>query len=124
MTCGVKTLNCARWSVRCSRTQGRQEFLAVKGLVLTCEARETFLDWLYEDLAAALRRLIRVALAITLTTSTCAVPEVDGNDSGDTSQQLFEAWVAERKPARSSVESWRYLFAAITTHFKIEALAP
>jgi hypothetical protein len=62
MTCGVKTLNCARWSVRCSRTQGRQQFLAVKGLVLTCEARETFLDWLYEDLAAALRRLIRVAL--------------------------------------------------------------
>ena len=33
-------------------------------------------------------------------------------------QQLFEAWVAERKPARSSVESWRYVFAAMTKHFK------
>ena len=28
------------------------------------------------------------------------------------------AWVAERKPARSSVESWRYVFDAMTKHFK------
>jgi hypothetical protein len=45
-------------------------------------------------------------------------PKFDGPDSGETPQQLFEAWVLERKPARSSIESWRYVFAAMTEHFK------
>ena len=35
------------------------QFLAMKGLSLNSEARDRFLDWLYEDLAAALRKLIR-----------------------------------------------------------------
>ena len=95
------------------------QFLAVKGLVLSGEARESFLDWLYEDLAAALRRFIRVALGdYTDDKYAARFPKFEGNDSGETPQQLFEAWVAERKPARSSVESWRYVFAAMTKHFK------
>ena len=95
------------------------QFLAVKGLVLSGEARESFHDWLYEDLAAALRRLMRVALGDYSDDKYAArFPKFEGNDSGETPQQLFEAWVAERKPARGSVESWRYVFAAMTKHFK------
>jgi integrase len=95
------------------------QFLAVKSLVLSGEARESFLDWLYEDLAAALRRLMRVALGdYTDDKYAARFPKSDGNDSGETPQQLFEAWVTERKPARGSVESWRYVFAAMTKHFK------
>ena len=37
------------------------QFLAMKKLALTSEARDSFLDWLYEDLAAALQRLMRLA---------------------------------------------------------------
>ena len=60
------------------------QFLAVKGLVLSGEARESFLDWLYEDLAAALRRLIRVALGDYMDDEYAArFPKFDGNDSGD-----------------------------------------
>ena len=40
------------------------QFLAVKGLTLNREARDRFLDWLYEDLAAVLGKLIRVAQGV------------------------------------------------------------
>jgi len=70
-------------------------------------------------LAAALRRLIRLALGdYTDDKYPARFPKFEGNDSGETPQQLFEAWVVEREPARGSVESWRYVFAAMTKHFK------
>jgi hypothetical protein len=37
------------------------KFLAMKGIALNSKAQALFLDWLYEDLAAALRKLIRAA---------------------------------------------------------------
>lgn len=37
------------------------QFLATKRLALNNEGRDRFLDWLYEDLAEALRRLLRIA---------------------------------------------------------------
>jgi integrase len=95
------------------------QFLALKGLVLNEEARQRFLDWLYEDLADALRKLMRVARGDYRDDGySQRFPKFDGLDSGQTPQQLFEAWVLERKPARSSVESWRYVFAEMTEHFK------
>ena len=95
------------------------QFLAMKRLALNGEARDRFLDWLYEDLAAALRRLMRVADGDYSDDKYAErFPKFEGSDSGETPQQLFEAWVLERKPARSSVESWRYVFAAMTKHFK------
>jgi len=45
-------------------------------------------------------------------------PNFVGLDSGQTPQQLFEAWVVERRPARSSIESWRYVFAEMVRYFK------
>ncbi len=95
------------------------QFLAMKRLALNNEARDRFLDWLYEDLAEALRRLLRIADGdYSLDNYAERFPKFEGLDSGQTPQQLFEAWVLERKPARSSVESWRYVFAAMTKYFK------
>ena len=95
------------------------QFLAVKGLSLNSEARDRFLDWLHEDLAAALRRLIRLADGdYSRDKYAERFPKFEGADNGLTPQQPFEAWVMERKPARSSVESWRYVFAEMTQHFK------
>ena len=94
------------------------QFLATKRLVLNGEARDSFLDWLYEDLAAALRKLIRVAQGDYKDDKYAErFPKFVGSDTGETPQQLFEAWVIERKPARSSVESWRYVFAEMTQQF-------
>ena len=100
------------------------QFLATKKLALNGEARDSFLDWLYEDLAAALRRLIRLADGDYSDDKYAErFPKFNGPDSGVTPQQLFEAWVAERKPARSSIESWRYVFAEIAQHFKDRSAA-
>jgi integrase len=100
------------------------QFLALKRLTLNDEARQRFLDWLYEDLAAALRKLMRVAEGNYQDDGyTKRFPKFEGLDTGKTPQQLFEEWVAERKPARSSVESWRYVFAEMTKHFKDRSAA-
>ena len=94
------------------------QFLAMKRLALNNEARDRFLDWLYEDLAETLRRLLRIADGDYSPDKYAErFPKFEGPDSGETPQQLFEAWVLERKPARSSVESWRYVFAAMAKHF-------
>lgn len=45
------------------------QFLAMKGIVLNNEARGQFLDFLYADLAHALKYLIRIAEATTARTS-------------------------------------------------------
>ena len=95
------------------------QFLAIKRLVLNNEARDRFLDWLYEDLAEALRRLLRIADGdYSADKYAERFPKFDGPDTGETPQQLFEAWVVERRPARSSVESWRYVFAEMVRDFK------
>jgi integrase len=100
------------------------QFLAMKGLSPNSEARDRFLDWLYEDLAAALRKLIRVAQGDYADDNyTKRFPKFEGADTGETPQQLFQAWVIERKPARSSIESWQYVFAEMTQHFKDRSAA-
>jgi integrase len=94
------------------------QFLALKGLVLNEEARQCFLDWLYEDLAAALRRLIRVAHGDYRDDKYAEhFPKFDGFDSGETPQQLFEKWVAEKQPAWNTEAGWKGVFRAMTKHF-------
>ncbi len=95
------------------------QFLSAKQMPLTSEARNLFLDYLYDDLGAALELLIRRSGGDY---SHDAYPErfskvVEGIDSGVTPWQLFENWVAERKPARGTIESWRYVFKGLEEHF-------
>jgi integrase len=95
------------------------QFLAVKGMALNKTASALFLDHLYEDLAAALRRMIRVARGdYSPDTYPQRFPTREGADSGVTPWELFERWVAERRPAQATVESWRYVFLAMRDHFK------
>ena len=87
------------------------QFLAMKGLVLNGEGRESFLYWLYDDLAAAFRKLMRVAEGDYGSDKYAErFPKFEGHDAGETPQQLFDKWVSEKKPARGTIESWRYVF--------------
>lgn len=94
------------------------QFLAMKHLALNAEGREDSFYWLYDDLAAVLQKLRRVARGDYCDDGYAKhFPKFEGPDSGETPQQLFEQWVAERQPARSTEESWLYVFRALTKHF-------
>jgi integrase len=100
------------------------QFLAMKRLVLNSAARDLFLDWLFDDLWQALTRIIRIAQGdYSPDAYRERFPKFEGADSGETPQQLFEAWVRERKPARGTIVSWRYVFAKMAKHFKDRSAA-
>jgi integrase len=101
------------------------QFLALQQGALTRDARNLFLDFLYDDLAAALRRLLRLSEGDY---SPDKYPErfpksAEGPDSGVTPWQLFEKWIAERKPADGTVGGWRYVFQELGEHFKDRSAA-
>jgi hypothetical protein len=94
------------------------QFLAMKRLALNVEGRVSFLYWLYDDLAPVLARLRRLAEGDYGNDEYAKrFPKFEGPDSGDNLQQLFERWVAERKPAYGTIESWSYVFAALQEKF-------
>jgi hypothetical protein len=94
------------------------QFLAMKRLALNVEGLESFLYWLYDDLAAVLARLRRLAEGDYSDDAYAKrFPKFEGPDSGETSQQLFERWVSERKPAYGTIESWGYVFEALQKKF-------
>ena len=100
------------------------QFLAAKGLSLNHEARACFLDWLYDDLAAAFRRMIRVAQGDYSDDKYAErFPKFDGTDSGETPQQLFDKWVAEKQPAWNTEAGWKGVFRAMTEHFQQRSAA-
>jgi integrase len=101
------------------------QFLAVKQIALTHDGRNLFLDFLYDDLAAALKRLLRFAEGDYGPDKYAErFPKtVEGGDSGITPWQLFTNWIGERQPARSTIESWRYVFQELETHFKDRSAA-
>jgi hypothetical protein len=95
------------------------QFLAMKGQGLSREAHDRFVDWLYEDLSAALRRLIRQAQGDYRDDGYAKqFPKFEATDAGETPQQLFDRWVSERKPAPSTVDTWRYFFSDMSAHFE------
>jgi hypothetical protein len=95
------------------------QFLATKALVLNNDARNQFLDFLYKDLAAALKRLIRISEGdYSADNYRERFPNLQRANTGKTPWQLFEQWAAERKPAASTIESWRTVFRAMEAHFE------
>src|SRR5262245_53060604 len=67
------------------------QFLAAKSVVPNNEARDQFLDFLYKDLAEALRRLIRHSEGdYSPDTYRERFPKFGGADSGERPTQLFE----------------------------------
>src|SRR5262245_55783174 len=95
------------------------QFLATKALVLNNDARNQFLDFLYKDLAAALKRLIRISEGdYSADKYRERFPRSHGADSGNTPWQLFEQWATERRPSASTIESWRTVFRAMEADFE------
>ena len=101
------------------------QFLAAKQMALTNEARDCFLDFLYEDLAEALRRRERLSRGDYSPDSYRErFPRMaGGTDTGVTPWELFQKWVAERKPEPGTIESWRYPLRALEDHFKDRSAA-
>lgn len=100
------------------------QFLATKSLVLDNATRGLFLDCLYWDLAAALKRLIANAAGdYSPDKYRDKFPKAEGVDRGETPTQLFKQWVAERQPSAYSIESWRYVFREMERHFENRSAA-
>lgn len=94
------------------------QFLGMKGMALTTDAQASFLDHLYEDLSAALRRLTRLAQGdYSADKYEERFPKFDGADSGVSPWDLFETWRAKRQPAAGTVENWRGMFKTMQAHF-------
>lgn len=95
------------------------QFLGMKAMVLDGETRDRFLDYLYDDLAAAFRRLIGIAQGdYSPDEYRKRFPKFEGADTGETPKQLFERWVSERHPADSTIETWGYVFSRMSQHFE------
>jgi integrase len=95
------------------------QFLAIKGLALANEGQAVFLDFLYEDLAAAIQRFERLARGyFGPDRYRERFPKFERADTGDTPLQLFDRWVTERKPSAGTIESWQYVFREMEEKFK------
>ena len=100
------------------------QFLATKAVVPNNEARALFLDFLYKDLAAALKRLIRMSEGdYSPDKYRERFPKLEGTDSGETPTQLFERWAREREAAAGTIEGWQYVFREMSEHFKDRSAA-
>jgi integrase len=98
------------------------QFLASRGLALTHKAHALFLDRVLDNYIPPLSRLERRAKSDyspeELPKSFPQFePKASPAQSGPTPQDLFEAWIKARKPAHSSIESWRTVFKALSDHF-------
>lgn len=94
------------------------QFLALKRIALNNDARGLFLDYLYDDLAEALQRLMRNARGDYSPDKYAErFPAFEGPDGGSTPGQLFEMWVKKRAPTPGTIESWTYVFQALAKQF-------
>jgi hypothetical protein len=98
------------------------QFLASRGLALTNKAQGLFLDRVLDNYEQALLRLERRAKGDyspdELPKSFPPFePKTSHQETGPTPQELFEAWAEARKPAHSTIESWRPVFRALSEHF-------
>jgi hypothetical protein len=97
------------------------QFLAAKAVTPNNEARALFLDFLYSDLAAALKRLIRISEGdYSPDGYREQFPKFEGTARGDTSVQLFDLWCSEQKPAAGTIESWQYVFQVWGTRGRVD----
>jgi integrase len=96
------------------------QFLAAKGIALTNASRDLLLDWLRDDLSAALRRLSRRSGGdFSPDQYVKRFPKaVHATDSSQTPWELFELWVVARKPSAGTVENWRYMLRQLNDRFE------
>jgi integrase len=100
------------------------QFLGMKGTALDNDARDLFLDFLYDDLSEALRRLIRISEGDYGTDKYRErFPKSEEVNSGKRPTQLFVQWAKEREAAAGTVEGWQYVFHDMDEHFKDRSTA-
>jgi integrase len=103
------------------------QFLANKGLSLTQEAYDLFVDCVLEEYIAAALLLERRAQGdfspderleqFPTFEPAPEVPKVSKGPEGLTPWKLFEAWVDAKKPNGSTVGRWRVVFRHLEKHF-------
>lgn len=98
------------------------QFLVGRGIALTNAARELFLDRVLDNLLPALLLLERRAKGDyepdELPKSFPAfTPPEQPKPTGLSPRELFDTWIKFKKPAHSTVESWRTVFNALTRNF-------
>ena len=110
---------CGKRCGQCSQTLVRRHNSLPEASRAHARCSQSVLDFLYDDLAAALKRLLRLS---------------EGDYSPDKYAERFpkiargptaasrlgsssRTGLAERKPATSTIESWRYVFQALEEHF-------
>lgn len=95
------------------------QFLAAKRLQLDPPSRDMFLDYVLRDFFAALDTMVRRAEGDFSDDYTKRFPKRrEGIADPDlTPWSLFEKWVAEVKPAASTVNRWRAVFQKLNADF-------
>jgi hypothetical protein len=98
------------------------QFLAGRGLALTTEARERFLDAVEDEFAAVLKLLIQRAKGdYTLDTRPERFPKFALTSSrlasGPSCFELFDAWIKAANPGISTIDRWRAVFLNLQSHF-------
>ncbi len=94
------------------------QFLAAKRVTLDLPSRDLFLDFLTRDFFAALRLLMRQAKGdFGPDEWATQFPQQANVDAGFTPWALFEKWIAEVKPATSTVDRWRAVFLKLQSDF-------
>jgi integrase len=99
------------------------QFLASKGLALTNQARDLFLDAVGNEFVPAIQLLIRRANDdYTNDTRPNRFPKFAQAPSasqldGPTCGELFEAWIRASEPRPSTITRWRAVFLDLQSHF-------
>ncbi len=101
------------------------QFLASKGLALTPEAYDLFIDCIVEAYLAAVLLLKRRARRDFTPDGRLeqfpkfeVAPKPHKAPQGLTPWKLFKAWVEAREPGRATVDRWRAVFLDLENHFK------
>jgi integrase len=104
------------------------QFLDANGLVLDRASQDLFLDYVCRDLLEAMRLLQRRAKGDDSPDRYAErFPKLDrvATDPGLTPWLLFDRWVNEAKPERSTVERWHCVFVKMQADFpEATALTP
>jgi integrase len=96
------------------------QFLAAKRAQLGPPSRDMFLDYVARDFFAALDLLVRRAAGDFGTDEYAKRFPKQGEGAGDTGLTpwaLFEKWIAEARPATSTVNRWRAVFLKLKEDF-------
>jgi integrase len=100
------------------------QFLADRGLALTQESHDLFVDYVLEEYVAAVVQMKQRAQGdysrderLDYFPAFTGSPLQHHKRDGLTPWTLFEAWVTAKKPERATIDRWRSVFLGLEKHF-------